>query len=358
MRAIHKLLESLTWKEVPQKAIKLAKAASSKYKELQEVINDSNTSVAVWYEPYEHSLFLNYPIGDSLPAQQLKQAFESCGYNKVDSGCCSNPDTSKPYILIKRALKNSDVFGPIASTMQLKPNSFNKLIGGPNPLISTIAGSLLGAGLGYGGGYLAEKLLPEKYFDKGRLRRTTALAGALLGAAPGVSWGYNNIRDLGLKGVVDQYPYGPAKEVQASYKPIHNQLLKEIPKEAQELNSLFLKYADETGAEFVPSIPVDQFGQVIWNDLRDYGGFTQPNIAAATTGVLQAASAQKGTNLISPFDIARIGVGAGSGYLSSLFVGKVLGSLAGLKPEAQSKLQDMGIWAGALANTVPLLFGQ
>jgi hypothetical protein len=48
----------------------------------------------------------------------------------------------------------------------------------------------------------------------------------------------------------------------------------------------------------------------------------------------------------------------GSGYVSGLVVGKTLGALAGLKPEAQQSLQQAGTWAGLLTNVVPMAFGR
>jgi hypothetical protein len=39
-----------------------------------------------------------------------------------------------------------------------------------------------------------------------------------------------------------------------------------------------------------------------------------------------------------------------------LIVGKTLGALAGLRPEAQKKLQRMGIWSTMLGRVVPNAF--
>lgn len=56
----------------------------------------------------------------------------------------------------------------------------------PKHLQGMLAGGVLGAGVGYGLGYLGEQLLPEDW-HKGRLRKTLGAAGAALGAAPGVA---------------------------------------------------------------------------------------------------------------------------------------------------------------------------
>src|SRR5215471_2166343 len=56
----------------------------------------------------------------------------------------------------------------------------------PSPLTAMLTSGLVGGGLGYGTGWLAEKLLPEGWGKK--LKRTGAVLGALLGAAPGAVW--------------------------------------------------------------------------------------------------------------------------------------------------------------------------
>ncbi len=201
---------------------------------------------------------------------------------------------------------------------------------------------MLGAGLGYGGGLLAEQLLPEQYFRKGRLRKVTGLAGGVLGALPGVLWGYDRIRSTG--------------DTNSVFKSASEELSTLLSDEDKELNDMWLK-ASAPNVGYDPIIPVDQFNNTVWNDLRGQGGYTPAPIAAATTGLIQAASmSQGGVNLISPLDVARIGLGIGSGYASGLIVGKTLGALAGLRPEAQQQLQRTGAWAGLLANVVPLIF--
>jgi hypothetical protein len=102
----------------------------------------------------------------------------------------------------------------------------------------------------------------------------------------------------------------------------------------------------------VPMIPADQFTQTVWRD-----GNTPVSIRAATTGLVDSASAIRGgSRLVTPGDIARIAIGAGAGYASGMLVGKTLGALAGLRPESQRQLQTMGTWAGILANVVPTVF--
>lgn len=125
-------------------------------------------------------------------------------------------------------------------------------------------------------------------------------------------------------------------------------LLKQAFNGDQILGSGALSLAD---LQF-PSIPKNHFNQVVWSD-----PLTPSYVAANLSGVVDAASKARGNvNFVTPGDIARIGLGMGSGYLSSLVVGKTLGALVGLPEEAQQKLKEGGIWAGLLTNLSNVMF--
>lgn len=373
-------LDSLCWQDVPNQACRLAKSAVGTFVTLRELLPHlPDIGATVWYNPDKEKLSISYPVGTD--SEKVASVYIACrqvpGVERIEQGYFHSPPANEPNILVKRALNNSSVFGPVASTMQLKPSWFSSLYGGPNPLAATLAGGLLGAGVGWGAGRLAEVVLPDKYVKKGPLSRTTAVLGGLMGAIPGAYWGFNNMRGhddpvkrWSLSSWLSRYPYTdppqpappelpPGEEHQASdrFAELKEHLQKSLPAEALELSEEWTKAADETGSDMTQNIAVDQFNRLVWNDLRSQGGFTDAPLAAATTGLVQAASlSQGGTNWISPYDVARIGVGMGSGYYSGLVVGRALGALAGLKPEAQQALQQGGMWAGFLGNVVPLAF--
>ncbi len=72
-------------------------------------------------------------------------------------------------------------------------------------------------------------------------------------------------------------------------------------------------------------------------------------IAALAAGLVHGASAARGgSNWVSPMDVGRIAIGAGSGLLSGIVAGKILGALAGLTPAAENNVKRIGIWAGGL----------
>jgi hypothetical protein len=390
-------LDELIWRDVPDEVVRLAKEAAGPYSVIQDLMPYlPDIQAKVWYNPYMEKVAFGYPLGtDSDKVASWHIALKQVpGVEIIEHGYFYSPPDNQPFIMVKKALSNPDVFGPIASAMQLKGNALNRLWGGPNPLASTIAGGLLGAGLGYGAGWLGEQLLPEEYFEKGKLRRTLGILGGIGGAVPGLWWGYDNMRahpdpdkKWSWRSWLSHYPVPPEQiypertrtgqvepEIaQGSAEKIgrfenrtrllghiRTSLSKIFPPEVCELDSRWVKYAEEypegAGGTFNPMIPVDQFNRTIWNDLRGTGGYTPAPLAAATTGITQAASLASGTNFISPADIARIGMGMGSGWLSGTVVGKTLGALAGLRPEAQEALQRTGTWAGILGNVVPIIF--
>lgn len=226
----------------------------------------------------------------------------------------------------------------------------NSLWGGSRPLANILAGAALGAGLGGAGGWLAEQLLPEDLVERGRLRRTTAGFGALLGAAPGLyhladAWGQ---KGNGWKALTESWPPPAAKAAQ----DLQQELGWSDAWLSGEGKELLKSAAWGAGAFDVPTIDVDREGAVIWDDR-----FTPAPVAATASGLMTGASASRGSNLVSAGDIARVAAGAGAGWLGGKLVGGTLGALAGLTPGTQKKIQDTGLWAGLLSAVVPLTWG-
>jgi hypothetical protein len=206
---------------------------------------------------------------------------------------------------------------------------------------------------------LAEHLLPEEYIERGKLRKTTALLGALAGAAPAAylgTVGHRNWKDPNRSAwnswVEPNVFFGQQSDAikNASQKleaMAEGKLDDSIMKEAFDYGN------SSAGLMAAAAIPVDAFNRAVMID-----PFTPPAIRAATVGITEAADQAKGNmGIINPFDIARIGVGMGAGLSQAYLGGKVLGALAGLTPKAQSTLQQTGMFAGALKAVVPGLFG-
>ena len=255
---------------------------------------------------------------------------------------------------------------PAFQAAGLAPSGFINAVGGPTPLASMLAGGLLGGGLGYAGGWAAEKLLGKKVLEPGVLRKRLALAGAGLGTLPGAylgSVGYRMNREdgkSGLRAFVEPnrlFAAGPEdhKVVTAAVDEVLGELAADVAAELAdtEVPAAVEKAADAGAAGFVPDIPVDQFNRAVWAD-----PYTPPPVRAAAVGLVSGADTLAGnTGWVTPYDVARIAIGMGSGLASGMVVGKTLSALAGLTPQAQQTLQRTGMWAGALANVIPLAFG-
>lgn len=266
--------------------------------------------------------------------------------------------------------------------------------GFPKHLQGMLASGLLGGAAGYGLGWVGSHLLPKKW-DRDKFKRNMAILGAGIGAAPGL--GLMGLNALQGKSVFDDAPLqtGPPQEIaslsggidnspqnklafelinsgnnkyprkQANYAPaVHSMDNYELP--------MVIKFAIEngmsglTGADIVFSptpIPIDKLNENLFLDPRVYQSLPMP-VRAATSGVMESAWALKnqgnpshGPRFVTPADVARITAGMGSGYISGAIVGKALGALLGMPEQTQSRLKEVGLYAGVIGNLAPMLFG-
>lgn len=256
----------------------------------------------------------------------------------------------------------------------------NTALGGSRPLSNAIVSGLALSGLGYGAGTLMEHLFPERYVERGKLRKTLATAGALGGLGLGAANAYANARATGnpyWKGWVipNNAPVHRVNNSRADVFVPHRQpttmLADNNPSWSDE------KQAREMESGLIaPSIPVDAFNRVVWNDVskgsnmyNPYGTkspwgsneqmmHTPPALASATAGLVSGLGAMAGSPIISPATVISGLASAGVGLATANLAGRTLGALAGLTPEAQNKLQDMGMWAGMLHAVIPPVLGQ
>ena len=102
-------------------------------------------------------------------------------------------------------------------------------------------------------------------------------------------------------------------------------------------------------------IKVDTVQDYVWSDPA-----LPPTLAAATSALVEGANRlsprRNEMPFITPSDVGRMAVGLGSGYLSGLVVGKVLGGLFGVSDKSQQVLQRSGAAAGLLKSVVPLVY--
>jgi len=218
----------------------------------------------------------------------------------------------------------------------------------PSPLAATLSGGLVGAGLGYGAGWLGEKLLPDRW-QKGRLKKTLAALGGGLGAAPGAI-GMLMHNNQGLS-ILDPGP------------------LNAIDKEGCDLSEQYLNAADgfckKAFGGFQEdrdplAVNLNRMGQVLW----DSGA--PPQTTAATMNTLYAASrmpdpyAQPGQ--VTPRQTGLLGQMMGAagggikGYAVGYGVGKTLGLLTGMSPSDQNMLANSGAALGIVNTLIPRMF--
>lgn len=247
----------------------------------------------------------------------------------------------------------------VGQVLNFFPSPINRAVPGlHSPIGAMVTSGLLGGGLGYGLGALGEKVLPEFLVGRdndGRLRRTLALLGALPGMTAGGYWMLDNIN---------------------SGKPFNsNALLSGGPgdppegeKPAADFN-LALKRAWDNGGErwmrgsgsgvgSAPGVEVNYRGQVEWGGGAE--NYLNPQSRGALDAVTMLASQLPGQSdfgLVSPLQVARLGVRLGVGYGAGRFVGNVLGTLTGLPPSTQRELGRVGVLSAVTDMIAPKLFG-
>lgn len=245
----------------------------------------------------------------------------------------------------------------------------------PGPVAAMLLGGLAGAGLGYGAGSVASYLFPNTW-NKNKLRRTATLAGAGLGIAPGLAYGLLELKaghgfNSNPLGKVKS-PFRPMYMPMPPWDPQAKAIMKNQPRPAgwepqmEKFQSLQRDYEKVASHQFMTGLgtfrplDVDAFNQVIWQDPRVAGRLPAPIQAAATGAATSAANLPgkpAGTRYITPLDMGRVAAGMGSGFLSGAIAGAVLGELMGMPRETQDRLKNTGMWAGAVANVVPKIFG-
>lgn len=187
------MIDVSLWRAVPDRVAELLPRAieiGHAYVKVAEQTGDLAGSVATWL--VDEDVLVCY-------RPNVKRAVK---LGHLDNGQCfrlrdlsEKPDIEKE-IIIKRAavpgLSHVWDFG-------------NKALGGPTPLSNAIVSGLMLGGLGYGAGALAENLFPERYVERGKLRRNLGLLGAGAGLGLGAMNAYANGRRTGkgfLSGLV------------------------------------------------------------------------------------------------------------------------------------------------------------
>lgn len=337
------------WRQVPQRVAAMMKAAGDVKAQVQKAMLDLDVADpgygTVYWHPKRNNLWVVLSDSDEQGTHDAwwKALSKIPGINKVITEAEVGPhgEHADEWVRIKKAR-----FSKFAT---LNPFALaGKPFGGPTALTNTVVGTLLGGGLGYGGGKLMELLAPEKYVERGRLAKNMALAGAVLGGAPGVVQGLGNI---GLNARA-----GDSSVSRSILQPSANQ--KVAPNETALRKHILGKEAAAALSGFgdprLGTINVDRFNNVIWHD-----PYSPPAVNAAAAGIVSGIQQQYGgASVLTPRHFIKGLAAAGVDYATATVAGGVLGALGGLKPEAQQTLQQMGLWSGLIRGSIGSILGQ
>jgi hypothetical protein len=222
----------------------------------------------------------------------------------------------------------------------------------PSPLAATLTGGAVGAGLGYGSGWLAEKLLPNNW-RRNRLRRGLALLGGAVGASPGLAYMYAAGREG--KSPLDNTILNAAS-ASLQMNPIEKDSIDGFVKRA------FSAFGEPqpTPSRDLTTVDVNQLGQVLWR-----AGAT-PQMTSTTLSTMYAAQQLPDPNArpgyVTPNQVGLLGTMMGAaggglaGYVTGYGVGKALGVLTGLPSSAQNTMANTGLALGVVNSVVPRLF--
>ena len=234
-----------------------------------------------------------------------------------------------------------------------------KFMGGPNPLTAMLLTGALTGGLGYGAGYLMHKLFPNAVSRnaKNRWGIGAGLVGAAGSGALNVPYA---LEHDGIMGMFKAQPLqgnpGPLESwLTSKPEPPASRFDAELDKAAADFgvavdNDTFLKHAQPSMAGgFLPSVPTDEWGRVVFRD-----PYLSDREKAISAGLPAAAGAMRGSDMVSPRDIAKVAVNAGLGYgYGSL--GGLAARFLGFAEPVQVGLQRAGLLAGAIRGITGML---
>jgi len=350
------------WQAVPARVVQLLPVALA-VKEAHRLAAGNNTLLAdlacVTWRPAENAVRVYAPLLTKTAADSYIAAYKTVmPSSAVNIVSHDTPPTSAEEILVKKA--GIPLLTPFVDYTQ-------QALGGPTPLTNALVGGLVAGGLGYGAGALAENLFPERYVERGKLRRTLGAMGLLGGAGFGAVNAYTNARASmppkqfqqapvwnTMRGFFMRNDLPPMDWPQPHHSDVSPSIMADVSKTASNSNW--------GGVVQQPFISVPQFNNAVWRDtqLGMYNGFqshTPPAYAAATTGLMTGLSAGTQSSIISPSDVIRGIASAGVGLATANLAGRALSALAGLTPAGQHKLQDMGLWGGMMHAIVPSMLG-
>lgn len=364
---LHNAAELALWESVPgevKRLYKLAAPITSRIKAIAQALPANKGYGDVFWHPKDRELYAMIGHADEARQNRWYNSLKAItGVSRVQLGKDELPPNHRDWVRVKRAAP----LGIVGKAQDF----MGQLTGGPSPMTNALTGALLTGGLGYGAGTLLEHLFPERYVERGRLRKTLGVAGAAAGTLPHLWQASANARDADAAG----QPLG----IKALWTPNDRAPHPDLATPAFKAASAQLKRAFEDfgGGLGLQAVPMDAFNQAIWNDVRrgqaasqnPYGSkdpwgsnsqnmHTPRQLGAATAGIVSGIQEMSGNQpVLSPRHFINGLATAGVDMATARVVGGVLGALGGLTPEAQNKIQEVGLWGGLLRGTVGSMLG-
>ena len=403
IKRIEKQGELVAWQQVPALVASRYKEAASVQQSLKRVAKHLPVADPgyghVYWNPESKTAWAVLSDGDD---QQVHQKWHNAlkaisGVRNVRTESEYGPHGDDDWIRVKTSAA--------LSLLNMPYRAAGIPSGGPSPMSNALVSGLLGAGLGYGGGWLAEHLMPEEYVERGRLRKNLAMLGGIGGAAMHAPQMFANAgmnREATGKSHWMRSAFGGDKyqhmaphegdwkdHFARGHKTAAWNMMREVCTMLDPPNDLllrssagFVKEAYGSGAFGAQGVglrpvPVDAFNRAIWNDVHNglnssqanpygtrspYGdnsqNFTTPATAAAVTGLVSGVQQMYGNRpLLSPRHFVSGLANAGVDLATARVAGGVLGALGGLTPTGQKKIQDMGLWSGMLRGVTGSVLG-
>ena len=227
---------------------------------------------------------------------------------------------------------------------------------GGRPIASTVASGLLGAGVGYGAGWLGEKVIPRWAQSPGTLRKRLALLGGAAGAAAGATPGLINLHDGRSFNDPTLWDHSIDEPWQGNYFGSRYKAAVDQFVESHSLGTI-----GGPSFEDQPLIQTDELGRVLW------GTGASPQTTAMTMGAVYGANQmpdpRSSPGMVTPHQVGLFGMAMGAagggiqGYIAGRAVGLGLGLLTGMPAGTQNTLGRTGATLGVLNTLVPKLFG-
>ncbi len=259
----------------------------------------------------------------------------------------------------------------------------------PSPVAAMLTSGLLGAGLGWGGGKLLGRLLPDKFGKN--LGRTGLILGGLAGAAPGAAWsGTNKMIGYGFNDPTllntaagaepDNYPRfsdGSNSAVPAdgegdslvdkAKKMVGKTILpKKFAADLSDvpLGDMYAAAAEKAAETFGtpdrvdPSstdVNINHLGHTLWQ------GGASPSLAGSTMGAIYAAQQfpdpRARPGFVTGNQLGTLAANAAGDYANGVLVGAALNAVVG-SPLSSSQYGAANAALGVIGAVVPKLFGR